>query len=123
MANRPAINILSELGRVLPGDALEAIADELADPGANLGLGQRARFAAACIALGNQITEQVKAELMGVGHHIDADVVFKWRNPSTQIRVKTKAIQAAFSQDERPEFYQSIEVKGGVVIDLPFEAK
>ena len=117
---KPAINIIAELARMLPGDALERIMNELEDPGSNLTLGEMARAGAAFSALGARMTGQAKDSLLGVRLHTDSEVLFKWTDPSTATTLDTDAVKKTFPQSEYPELYKTQNRKGSISVELPF---
>ena len=121
MANNPPLDVVKELGFLLSGEGMETLLDELTDPGSQLSVGQAAKFFGAMEAVGAKGMEGIKDHLAGVRLHTDEEVLFKWRNPSTQMRVDTDKVKKLFPQAEYPDLYKQTEVKGGTTVELPFD--
>ena len=124
-ANRkPPMNLNEELGLALCGEALECIADLMADPGADHTPGQLARLGVAFSHIGKTLTETAKQQVpLGAAKSEWNDVIFSWRSPSQQTRVNTAYLKERFPAVNYPEMWQTVDVAGSVVIDLPFKVE
>ena len=120
---RPKIDIIAELGRILPGEALERIKDEMDDPGAHLTAGEMARIGTAAAAWGAGQVAAAKAQMRGTQRHIDHEVLFKWTDPSEFWQLDSVAVKRMFSQEDYPDLYRRQKRDGFVSIELPFETK
>ena len=120
---RPKIDIIAELGRFLPGEALERIKDEVEDPGSTVTCGEMARLGGAFSALGTTMTDSAKDALTGVQRHLDDEVLFKWTDPSEFWALDSVAVKKMFPQEDYPDLYKRQQRKGFVSIELPFEVK
>ena len=120
---KPKIDIITELGRFLPGDALERIRDELEDPGASLTSGQLARLGGAATAWGTRMTDAAKDRQVGVQRDMDAEVIFTWTDPSEFWAVDSAEVKKLFPQKDYPALYKRQERTGFVTVNLPFDVK
>ena len=117
---------IAELGAVLPGEALERLADLLADPGADHSLGQLARIGAALSDIGSQLTTEAREGMYdrlagGVGESgrtVQYGVLFQWRAPHEQTALDTRKMRALYPRDEHPDLYTTRQVKGSVSITM-----
>ena len=99
---------VGDLGRVLPGEALEAIKDLLADPGSDHDAGELARIAQAFNDIGDTVKFHAKAIMMrrlegGSGENarvVVSGTVFEYRRARTQVRVNLSLIH--ISEPTRP---------------------
>jgi len=117
---KPDINIAEELGVVLEGESLERVIDLLAEPDGFHCAGRLARLGAAFSRVGKDLTEAAKEQMVAIPHHIEDGVLFKWREPTSQVRVDTVAIKRMLPAEEFPDYYREFPVKGSVSIELPF---
>ena len=122
MAN-PPLDIGRELGKILSGDGIERLLNELSDPGSEFTPGEAARIFGAMEAIGARGTEGVKDRLVGIKLHTEAEVLFKWRDPSVQVRVDNDQVKKLFPRRDYPDLYKEVEVRGGVTIELPFDKR
>ena len=121
MAKIPC-NVPDVLGCVLSGESIEALMDEVLDPGANLTKGQLAMLGGAFEALSKHFTEAAKSGLEGVRVHVDTgDVLFKWKDPYPQTRVDTDMVKRHFPEATFPQLYKKSDVAGSVSVELPFD--
>ena len=123
---KPEVNIIEELRDVFHsgissgGEALEAIAVLLADPGADHTPGGLARLGAAFSAIGTQLSTAAREQAAANGITEDLDVFFTAREPTSQTRVNTQYLRERFPAVNYPEMWQTVQVKGSVSVDLPF---
>ena len=126
-SRKPQIDINGELRHVFHsgissgGEALEAIAVLLADPGADHTPGGLARLGAAFSAIGSQLSDAAREQAAANGIAEDLDVFFTARGPTAQTRVNTQYLRERFPAVNYPEMWQTVQVKGSVSIDLPFK--
>lgn len=114
MTNGKLANPVGELGVILSGDSLERLAGLMLDPDADLSPGQLARLGQAfseigggCIAAAKDAMEpRIAGGAASSRIATDAGVTFEWRPPSESHTLKTAAIKALYSRDERPELYR-----------------
>ena len=118
--SKPELDIIEELGAILTGEALERIKDELEDPGQGLTRGRMARVGAAFSALGSTLTKEAKNGLEGLQVHMEDEVVFQWRDPSSRTIVDSAVVKKTFPPSEYPELYKHSEAAGSVAVSLPF---
>ena len=117
---RPALDIITELGIVLDGDTLERLRDLLADPDADFSHGQLARMGKAFTELGNELTRVAKEPMVGVVHHVEDDVLFRWRDPREDIRINTAKIKEEFPYEDpaNRDLYKTIKISGSVAVEV-----
>ena len=124
---KPEIDLVAELGRVFQegigssGEAIEAIAMLLADPGADHTAGELAKLGAAFTFIGKGLSDAARSQAVMYGLKADADVIFTYREPHVQERINTKYLKAKFPMVNYPDMWQLTEVSGSVAIDLPFK--
>lgn len=117
---------VSELGRILSGDALEALKDLMVDPTADLQPGELARIGAAMSQIGADLTAEAKAAVApmvegGVGkdgYYADAGAVFKWRKGGEQTRVDTTAVRNFYPQGKHPHLYKAVVSRPSISVEL-----
>ena len=117
---------VSALGKALPGDALEALADLLADPGADHSPGELATIGAALAQIGGDLLEQAKCDMAqrlrgGLGAdscETDAGVFFRWHPPTTSQQPDARRVRALFPPTERPELYATRTRRDYVTVSL-----
>ena len=120
---KPYIQVGQELARAFPagsGEAIEAIAMLIEDPGADHTVGGLAKLGAAFTFIGQRLSDEARREAALLGLKEDAGVFFTYREPHVQERVNTKHLKAKFPAVNYPDMWQKVEVSGSVAIDLPF---
>ena len=107
---------VGELGRILPGDALEVLKDLLHDPGSDVSvdkMGEMARIGQAFVEIGNRFLDPVKQtmeERLAGGRgsssrEIQSGVIFEWKPPTTSVAINSRAVKEAMPPAGFPEFY------------------
>ena len=117
---------VGDLGRVLPGEALEAIKDLLEDPGRDQSAGELARIAQAFNDIGDTVKFHAKAIMMrrleGMAGENAREVVdgtiFEYRPPRTQTRVNSDAVKAEFPIADNPDLYKKSNVSESISISF-----
>ena len=117
---------VGDLGRVLPGEALEAIKDLLSDPGSDHDAGELARIAQAFNDIGDTVKFHAKAIMMrrlegGSGENareVMSGTVFEYRRARTQVRVNSDAVKSEFPRAENPDLYKESNVSDSISISF-----
>ena len=106
MANKtPKINPIDELGTIMQGETLEALAGLLLDPTANLTTAAR-----------DTMYDRLSASQ--VPREVENGVLFEYRQPHERMAVDVKKVKALYPLDQCPDLYTRRALKGTVRISL-----
>ena len=70
--------------------------------------------------IGKRFEDNAKSGLEGIAFEADGDVLFKWRDPTTSIRVNSDEVKKQYPQSKHPSLYNETPVKGSVSVTVPY---